>query len=103
MAADLLQPPRSVLLAAAALFGLLAHWFGQFALVGSGVWLGVVLAFWLYGAIGMWLIGAQLRHYVLLLSGFQLTGVVVKATLAVVLGRRIGAWTPTSRTSPKAP
>lgn len=103
LAADLLQPPRSVLVLAAALCGGLAFWFERLALVSGWVWLGLVLAFWLYGALGMWLIGAHLRHYLLLLSSLRIVGVVVKVTLAVVLGRAAAAWTPTSRASQKAP
>lgn len=103
LAGDLLQPPRSVLVLAAAVLGGLAYWQAGAALVSAWVWGGVVLGFLLYGALGMWLIGAHWRHYLLLFAGFRLLGVVVRATLAVVLGRRGQAWTPTSRASQNVP
>lgn len=102
LAGDLLQPPRSVLVLATAIFGLLAYWSEGSSLIGSWGWLSLTLAFWLYGAIGMRLIGAQPRHYLLLFSGLQLLGIVAKAMLAVVLGWGIEAWEATKRESQKA-
>ena len=102
LAGDLLQLPRSILVLAALFFGLLAQWFSQFALVSSWVWLGVILAFGVYGSIGLRLIGARPRHYLLLFSGFKLMAMVIKLSGAAVLGRGVEVWAATRRKRPKA-
>jgi len=99
LALDLLQPPRSVLLAAAAFFGLLAVCYAPLSLVSGWVWLSILAAFWLYGALGLRLIGARPRHYLLLFSGFRLVGTVLHACLRIGLGRGVGAWQATARAS----
>lgn len=88
-----------MLLVAAAFFGLLACCSRPLSLVSGWVWLGILAAFWLYGALGLWLIGARLRHYLLLFSGFRLVGTVLHACLRITLGRGVGAWQPTARAS----
>ncbi len=99
LALDLLQPPRSVLLAAATFFGVLAVCHAPLSLVSGWVWLGTLAAFWLYGALGLRLIGARPRHYLLLFSGFRLVGTVLHTCLRIGLGRGVGAWQATARAS----
>nr|WP_262905953.1 glycosyltransferase family 2 protein [Hymenobacter terricola] len=101
LAGDLLQPPRSILLLAAVVLGLLAFGFDQFALVSGWVWVGIIGAFGLYGALGLRLIRAQPRYYLLLFSCFKLMGAVVKSTIAIMLGRGVEAWDATRPESRK--
>ena len=102
LAGDLLQPPRSLLVLAVAGFGGLALAFGGASLVSGWVWLAVLLGFGLYGSLGLRLIGARARHYLLLFAGFRLMGAVVRASAAAVLGRGAKAWAATRRNSPNA-
>lgn len=103
LAGDLLQPPRSILMLASVLFGGLAYYFDGLMLVGPGVWLSITAAFWLYGAIGLWLIGGRPRHYLLLSSGLRLLGLIAKATAGLLLGRGVKGWDATrKKPTPKA-
>ena len=102
MACDLLQPPRSVLLLAAVGLGLLAGGFPQFALLSVGYWLGIVLMFLLYGAIGLRLIGAPFRSYVLLFASIRLILLVTKSTFNVMLGRGVNTWNATRQNAAPA-
>ena len=101
LAGELLQPPRSILLLAAVVFGLLAFAFERFALVSGWVWMGVIACFGLYGAIGLRLIGARPRYYLLLFSFLKLVGVVVKSTAVIVLGRGVAGWDATRQEGQK--
>lgn len=101
LAGELLQPPRSLLVLAAALFWVLAQGGGA-TLVSSWVWPGIILAFGLYSGLGLRLIGAQPRHYLLLFTSLKLIGIVVKASSEVLLGRGVKGWAATRRKSPKA-
>ena len=102
LAGDLLQLPRSILVLAALFFGLLAQLYPQFALVSGWVWLGIILAFGVYGSLGLRLIGAQLRHYLLLFSGVKLMAMVIKSSGAAVIGRGAEVWAATRRKRSKA-
>ncbi|GAB3577887.1 glycosyltransferase family 2 protein [Hymenobacter daeguensis] len=101
LACDLLQPPRSVLFLAAVAYAVLAYCFPRQSLVSAGVWLAIVGMFAMYGAIGLRLIGAPARSYLLLFSSLRLIILVTKSTLAVVLGRGVHAWAPTRKAAPQ--
>jgi cellulose synthase/poly-beta-1,6-N-acetylglucosamine synthase-like glycosyltransferase len=102
MACDLLQPPRSVLVLAVAGFSLLAFFFPQLGLVSYGVWLAIVLLFLAYAAIGLRLIRAPARAYLMLFFSTRLLTTVAKSMLAVVLGRGVNNWNATRGISPDA-
>lgn len=107
MACDLLQPPRSVLVLAAAGFGLLTFVFPQLGPVGYKAWLAITLLFLGYAALGLRLIGAPARAYLTLFFSVRLLAVVIKSLLSVVLGRGVNTWDatrkPTPQAAPKAP
>lgn len=101
LAGDLLQPPRSVLVLATAALALLGVFGSPHQLLGSGWWLGLTAAFWLYGALGLWLIDARPRHYLLLFTSWRLLGAVAGSMAAVVLGWGAEAWEATRKESPQ--
>lgn len=94
-ALDLLQPPRSLLLlgtlAAAGGAALAPGW----ALLPAWAWLGLAAGVLAYGALGLRLIGARVRHLWLLVSGVRLVGIMARSLAAVVLGGKDKHWRPT--------
>jgi hypothetical protein len=92
-ACELLQPPRSLLLAAALLCGVVAAVAGHWALLAG--WLAVAAALLGYGVLGLHLIGAQARHLRALLYGGRLAAGVVKSWVLIGLGFREKEWQAT--------
>ncbi|GAB3292326.1 glycosyltransferase family 2 protein [Hymenobacter humi] len=101
VAADLLQPPRSILLLAAVVVGGLSFAFEEVALVNGWGWLGFIIAFALYGSIGLWLIGARPRSYLLLFSSFKLIATVARSAGAIILGQGVEDWSATRQEQQK--
>ncbi|MGI4739709.1 MAG: glycosyltransferase family 2 protein [Janthinobacterium lividum] len=94
-ACDLLQPPRSLLLVAALVFGAVAALAPAWALVGTWVWLALAVCLFAYGALGLRLVGAAPRHFLALFSGVRLIGDVTKSVLLVVTGHKEKEWKAT--------
>lgn len=92
---DLLQPPRSVLLVATGLFGLVSWAAGSWSVVGPGIWLALAGALLSYGAVGLRLIGAAPRHFWALLSGVRLVAGVVKSAALTLAGQKEKSWKAT--------
>lgn len=92
-ACELLQPPRSLLLAAALACGVVAAVAGQWALLAG--WLVVAAALLGYGVLGLYLIGAQARHLRALLYGGRLVAGVVKSWVLIGLGFQEKEWRAT--------
>lgn len=92
-ACELLQPPRSLLLAAALALGVVAALAGHWALLAG--WLAVAAALLGYGLLGLHLIGARARHLRALLYGGRLVAGVVKSWVLIGLGFREKEWRAT--------
>ena len=92
-ACNLLQPPRSLLLVAALVFGLVAGGAGQWALLGG--WLAMAAGLLSYGVLGLHLIGAAPRHLRALLYGGRLVAGVVKSWVLIGLGYKEKEWRAT--------
>jgi cellulose synthase/poly-beta-1,6-N-acetylglucosamine synthase-like glycosyltransferase len=92
-ACELLQPPRSLLLAAMLGFGAVAAVAGHWMLLAG--WLAVAAALLGYGVLGLHLIGAQPRHLRALLYGGRLVAGVVKSWLLIGLGYKEKEWEAT--------
>jgi hypothetical protein len=92
-ACELLQPPRSLLLAAALAFGAVAAVVGHWGLLAG--WLAVAAALLGYGVLGLHLMGAQARHVRVLLYGGRLAAGVVKSWVLIGLGFREKEWRAT--------
>lgn len=92
-ACELLQPPRSCLLVAALVFGVVALGTGQ-AVLGV-VWLGLAMALLAYGGLGLRLIGARPRHFLALLAGVRLVVGVAKSVALILVGHKDREWKAT--------
>jgi cellulose synthase/poly-beta-1,6-N-acetylglucosamine synthase-like glycosyltransferase len=95
-ACDLLQLPRSCLLASALVFGLVAAGTGgRWVLVSGWVWLGLATALLGYGLLGLRLVGAAPRHLRVLLYGGRLVAGIVKSVVLIAVGSRTKEWDAT--------
>jgi hypothetical protein len=92
-ACSLLQPPRSLLLVAALVFGLVAGGGGHWALLCG--WLVVAASLLGYGVLGLYLIGAVPGHLRALLYGGRLVFGVAKSWVLIGLGYREKEWQAT--------
>ncbi|RZK62333.1 MAG: glycosyltransferase, partial [Hymenobacter sp.] len=95
-ACDLLQLPRSCLLVASLVFGLVAAGTGgRWSLLSGWGWLGLAGGLLGYGLLGLRLIGAAPRHLRVLLSGGRLVAGVVKSVVLIGAGYKTKKWDAT--------
>jgi cellulose synthase/poly-beta-1,6-N-acetylglucosamine synthase-like glycosyltransferase len=92
-ACSLLQPPRSLLLLAALVFGVVAGGSGHWVLLAC--WLVVAASLLGYGVLGLHLIGALPRHLRALLYGGRLVAGVAKSWVLIGLGVKEKEWQAT--------
>lgn len=98
---ELLQPPRSFLLILTFIFGLSALWDNQISLLPFWCWFLLTGSFFLYGALGMWLINARPAHYMHLFSGLDMILGIFKTTFMSLMGKTLDGWDATRKRNKK--